>query len=300
MTKTYSIEDIAHECKVSPEIIRFWEIRYEAFSPERSPSGVRLYTEDDLLRARLIIGLVEQGFGVKKIAPFSQEKMETLLKESFEHTGKRSFNRLFMAIKNFEIGNISNCLDQLALGLDAKEFIFTVVLPTIDYVELLIYRGELALAKAENITTLIRFQLNRFKFSKPADGEGQVLLCTPIGSRSEFIISVANTLCQANGLGTNYLGTSCSAQFLASSLTCMDCRTILIGSATSGEWDYKKQMVPYLMELDKLLKYQVKIVLGGEGILRFPRFEMISEIGFIRNFYSFDDEIIANKFLYAI
>ena len=52
MKKEFGINVISTACAVMPHTIRTWEKRYQVFTPERSEGGHRLYSEDDLAKAK--------------------------------------------------------------------------------------------------------------------------------------------------------------------------------------------------------------------------------------------------------
>mgnify|MGYP001110996093 CR=1 FL=1 len=54
------IGELSRRSGVSPELLRAWERRYGVLRPSRSPGGLRLYSEADLERLRLIQKLTTQ------------------------------------------------------------------------------------------------------------------------------------------------------------------------------------------------------------------------------------------------
>ena len=79
MNNTYSISFISNACGVRPDTIRTWEKRYQAFSPERTDGGQRIYSENDLNKGRLIVSLLEQGHSISRLASKSLEDLRTLV-----------------------------------------------------------------------------------------------------------------------------------------------------------------------------------------------------------------------------
>ena len=59
--------------------LRIWEARYQCFSPIKTASRHRLYSEDDVLKATLIKRLTEQGHSVRQIAQSSLQELNQLL-----------------------------------------------------------------------------------------------------------------------------------------------------------------------------------------------------------------------------
>ena len=58
--------------------LRIWERRYGVVAPPKTPSGQRLYSDDDVQRIRLLKTLVNQGHAIGSIASLSREELDAL------------------------------------------------------------------------------------------------------------------------------------------------------------------------------------------------------------------------------
>ena len=97
MNNTYSISFISNACGVRPHTIRTWEKRYKAFSPERTDGGQRIYSEDDLIKGRLIVSLLEQGHSISRLACKSLQHLRTLVIE--EKIESFQSNKMLTSVK---------------------------------------------------------------------------------------------------------------------------------------------------------------------------------------------------------
>ena len=79
MKKTFGINVISSVSGILPHTIRTWEHRYKIFSPARSGGGQRLYDEDDLVKAKLIVKLIDQGHTISSLASHSLNDLKKLL-----------------------------------------------------------------------------------------------------------------------------------------------------------------------------------------------------------------------------
>lgn len=61
MPGRYKIKTIADLAGFSPTLLRAWERRYDILEPERTETGHRLYTEDDLRVLREIKRRLDAG-----------------------------------------------------------------------------------------------------------------------------------------------------------------------------------------------------------------------------------------------
>ena len=127
MNKTYSIGFISNACGVRPHTIRTWEKRYKAFSPERTDGGQRIYSEDDLIKIRLLVSLLEQGHSISRLAGKSLHDLRTLVIEekieSFQSNKMLTsvgIKKLLTHLSNFDLGLISSEMLRLRLSIEQK------------------------------------------------------------------------------------------------------------------------------------------------------------------------------------
>ena len=66
--RTYRIARAAALAGLSEEVIRAWERRYGVPRPQRTPSGYRVYTEDDIAVLRRLKQLTEDGMAIREAA----------------------------------------------------------------------------------------------------------------------------------------------------------------------------------------------------------------------------------------
>jgi DNA-binding transcriptional MerR regulator len=72
----YRIGSVARLTGISADTLRVWERRYAAVTPQRSPSGGRLYDADDIARLRLIKQLVDSGDSIGTVASLGRAALE--------------------------------------------------------------------------------------------------------------------------------------------------------------------------------------------------------------------------------
>lgn len=75
----YRIGAVSRLANVPVSTLRIWEHRYAAFEPAKSAGRHRLYTEADLVRARLLRQLTESGHGISAIATLPVERLQSML-----------------------------------------------------------------------------------------------------------------------------------------------------------------------------------------------------------------------------
>ena len=69
MASVYKIGSVSKETGLSAATLRSWEVQYGLLAPQRTPGGTRLYSEDDIERARYFRMLIrERGYSLNALA----------------------------------------------------------------------------------------------------------------------------------------------------------------------------------------------------------------------------------------
>lgn len=74
----YRIQSAAEQAGVSPELVRAWERRYGLLDPERTDSGYRLYSDDDVAVLRGAKALVDQGRSISEVARIPRDQLRRM------------------------------------------------------------------------------------------------------------------------------------------------------------------------------------------------------------------------------
>ena len=299
MKKEFGINVISNACGVKPHTIRTWEKRYQVFTPERSEGGQRLYSENDLTKAKLIVALIEQGHTISNLARHPLQELRSLLvvKNGEVSESDRMFTsletkKLEQHLVNFNIDQVASGMQYLRLSLGVKEFIFKIVLPVIHEIEKLALKGIYSVTQEHIISTIVRDQLGQINLANEGPNHERFALATPEGNLHELPIMIAEIICNANRFSTNFLGASHPAECLSEAVNALKCKTIVMGVISSAQWNYEKNIVPYLESMDKYLKNNVKVVLGGGREVHFPEFKNIENVKVVKSFEDFDKMLI--------
>ena len=302
MKKEFGISVISTACGVMPHTIRTWEKRYQVFTPERSEGGQRLYNEADFAKAKLIVALIEQGHTISSLARHSLHDLRSLLvvnKGEDSETDKMftslETKKLLQHLANFNINLVASGMQHLRLSIGVKEFIFKIVLPVMHEIEKLALKGLYSVTQEHIISTIVRDQLGQINLANEGPNSDRFALATPEGNLHELPILIAEIICNANRVSTNYLGASHPAECLSEAVNALKCKTIVMGVISSAQWNYENNIVSYLESMDTFLKNKVKVILGGGREVDFPKFKNIENVRVIKRFEDFDKMLIELK-----
>ena len=302
MENKFSINVMSTATGIMPHTIRTWEKRYQVFTPGRSEGGQRLYSETDLDKAKLIVALIDQGHTISSLAKYSLKNLRSLLghnnredSESEKVFTSVEIKKLLKHLGNFDIDLVASGMQHLRLSIGVKEFIFKIVLPVMHEIEKLALKGVYSISQEHIITTIVSDQLHQINLANEGPNCNRFALATPVGNLHDLPIMIAEIICHANRVPTNYLGASHPADCLGEAVNALKCKTIVMGVISSVQWNYEKDIVKYLQSIDKYLNNTVEIILGGGYKIDFPDFENIGNIKFISSFEDFDKMLIGLK-----
>ena len=302
MKKEFGINVISTACGVMPHTIRTWEKRYQVFTPERSEGGQRLYSEVDLTKAKLIVALIEQGHTISSLARHSLQDLRSLLvvkngenSESDKMLTSVETKKLLHHLANFNIDLVASGLQHLRVSIGVKDFIFKIVLPVMHETERLALKGLYSVTQEHIISTIVRDQLGQINLANEGPNHDRFALATPEGNLHELPILIAEIICNVNRISTNYLGASHPAECLSEAVNALKCKTIVMGVISSAQWNYEKNIIPYLELIDKYLKNKVIVILGGGSEVDFPEFMNIENVKIVKRFEDFDKMLMELK-----
>ena len=302
MKKEFGINVISNASGVMPHTIRTWEKRYQIFTPERSQGGQRIYSEVDLDKAKLLVALIDQGHTISSLAKYSLQNLRSLLvvNKSEDSESDKKFisfeiKKLLKHLKKFDIDLVASVMQHLRLSIGVKEFIFKIVLPVIHEIEKLSFKGMYSVTQEHIISTIVRDQLHQINLANEGPNSDRFALVTPEGNLHELPILIAEIICHANRIPTNYFGASHPAECLSEAVNAIKCKTIVMGAISSVQWNYEENIVKYLEKVDEHLRINVEIMLGGGFKVDLPDFKNIEDVKFVSSFEDLDKMLIESK-----
>lgn len=89
-SQIHRIGGVSRLAGVPVSTLRMWEGRYGAFSPGKSEGRHRLYSDDDVVRARLLRQLGEAGHSIRGIARLPAQELQRLVVETRSTSAQRA------------------------------------------------------------------------------------------------------------------------------------------------------------------------------------------------------------------
>ena len=188
MTNSVGIKVLSKACGVLPHSIRTWETRYQLFSPSRSEGGQRLYSEDDLVKGKLIATLLNDGHSISKIAQLSFNELMDLVGHNPAPVDREnlrtniSITKLFGHLSVYDIDGVAAEIQHLRLSCGSKDFIFKVILPVMQEIGTKVSKGVYSVTQEHIVSTIVRDQLGQLALPNIGESSRRIALATPDGN----------------------------------------------------------------------------------------------------------------------
>jgi DNA-binding transcriptional MerR regulator len=99
------IRTVANLTGVNPVTLRAWERRYNLITPQRTPKGHRLYTEEDVELIKQVLELLDQGISISQVKPLLEHATDEERAASLASTGdvwKNYQQKILQAVEKFD------------------------------------------------------------------------------------------------------------------------------------------------------------------------------------------------------
>lgn len=206
----YSINDIARLTGIKAHTIRIWEKRYGIFTPERTDSNIRWYSDGTLKKILKVAVLNNNGFKISHIADFSEAEINKQV-EQLTANSSNGFDNQIDALLAATIDLDEKAFNVIYEALKSKvEFdviVTEVFYPFFTKVGTLWQIGSINPAQEHFISNLIRQKMLVAIDQLPVPvSENTVLLFLHENELHEIGLLFYNYLLRKKGVNTIYLG----------------------------------------------------------------------------------------------
>lgn len=208
----FRIGELSRRSGVSPDLLRAWERRYSLLRPSRSPGGLRLYSEDDLLRVGAMQEQLAAGLAAAEAAAVAAARGGIA---RFQSDPTHARDELAAALLAFDETRAHAAFDALVAAFSLDTLLGDVVVPYLHDLGDRWERGEISVAQEHFASALLRGRLLGL-----ARGWGQglgptaLLACAP-GEQHDLGLIAFGLALRARGWRILYLGPDTPLESLA-------------------------------------------------------------------------------------
>jgi DNA-binding transcriptional MerR regulator len=285
--KYFNIQMAAHISGLSTHTIRAWEKRYGALSPDRSDTGRRQYTTEDIERLTLLSQLTNLGNSIGQIANLPDAELKTIYDKltqskrtvtlSMELSPKRTrinteqtLNNLLLALTGYKVDIISHELNKAKVSLSPGNFALEVLSPLLTEVKIRQQLGRLSMAQVHALYAIIKFHAGNIIYShyeKKIRSQHSFSIATPSGELHVFEIMISALLCCEHEQNFFYMSSNLPAMSVAEGVNAIGSTGIILGINQPDRLSVP--LHSYLEDLMKNLKSPTPIWLVGENSHRY-------------------------------
>ncbi|KGE20347.1 MerR family transcriptional regulator [Paenibacillus wynnii] len=267
----YSIKQVVEMLDIPSVTLRAWENRYKAVTPERTESGYRLYSQDNIEDLRWLKNQTEQqGISISHAVRLLKARKEKELKESvssisgspqdaFEKMKRQIYNTLY----EFQ-GERANALIDFGFSLYGYDSMFhQVLIPVLIEVGTAWEEGTATVAQEHYMTHMISNRIYQFFHVFPVYSQlPKVLAFCPAGEQHQVGLLLFSLFLRKNGVEVVYLGANTPEEGILSMLEQQHSIRVICLSVTD------KGLIPYCEGLIQRLKEAfpgMECIAGGKG-----------------------------------
>ena len=208
---TYSVAQVEALTGIKAHTLRIWERRYDFLTPERTPTNIRFYSDEQLKKLLNFGILVKNGHRVSKLGKMTDEQVykevtKVLADPSSEMNDEMKGLTLCMLEMNEE--EFDNIFERQVIRKGFLKTITEVVYPFLQYVGVLWTTNKAMVAQEHYISNLIRQKLISAieRLALPSKDAPSIVFFLLEGEEHEIGLLLASFMAKSMGWKIYYLG----------------------------------------------------------------------------------------------
>ena len=273
--KLYPIKVVSRLTGLSAHVIRIWEKRYHAVIPIRTETNRRLFTEQDVMKLKLLQKLTSFGYNIGQIGNFPIPKLQELvdLDISEEKTvietsltdGQQDslLEEAMTAIKLLNSERLEGILHKALVQLGQSRILTEIIAPILEQLGHRWQEGNIRIYHEHLATAVIRkFLVDQIaKVSTPQHAPS-IIVTTPMGQLHELGALLVSFVAAHLGWQVIYLGANLPAEDIAAAALEKNIKYVLLSIVYPAD---DPKLYTDILQLSDYLKEHAKLILGGRA-----------------------------------
>jgi methanogenic corrinoid protein MtbC1 len=257
-------------------VIRAWENRYGAVTPERSPGNHRLYSDEDIRRLLVLKRAVDTGHGIGRLASLETGEILELIAEDgvipSDESNKNFGNgdegeaqtyveACLDAVKRLDSDGLWEVLYRSSIALGNLVVLEDVIGPLMQAIGDQWSEGSLRIIHEHTASAVIRTYLGDLLRSlKVSDPAPRAVAATLEGDTHEIGALISAVGAAMQGWKIHYLGPNLPWEEIARAVEIFDANLVMISVIMPSDDGYTENQ---LKKLRAFLTERVPIIIGG-------------------------------------
>ena len=269
------IKLVSKRVGLSPHVIRVWEKRYRAVTPERTEGKRRLYSEADILRLSLLAELTNAGHRIGDIANLPTQRLQSIVAKELParvpppprnarlSSEAQLLEDSVQAIAALDRIRLEEVLTKAAIMFGAHGMLQKLIAPLTTRIGELWRDGTLTAAHEHFASAVIRvFVGTTNRPFAPSSSVPNIVIATPSGQLHELGAVIVAAAATDLGWHVTYLGVGLPPAEISAAAVQSEARVVALSLV------YPEDDANLHQELETLRRYlpsQIKILVGGRA-----------------------------------
>lgn len=272
----YTLSQAAEATGIPTQTLHAWERRYGAVTPERTPTGRRLYTLEHIQRLRLLKAGIDLGYRISALVKADDKKLQSLIARE----GHEAHQKLLEYVRQMDYHNFELTLSAVYFELGAVNFVRNIVIPLMVDIGELWENGLLPIAAEHMATAMIRSYISSsLRLAGNGPPKSIAIFTTLEGEPHEIGVLAASVLAQNLDVDCIYLGPQMPPKDIAQAARHFNADIVCVGAKVLAEDNMMKQIETLTADIDQ----HVEVWVGGRSVrhasLSHLRFEIVATLG---------------------
>ena len=274
--KRHPIAVVAERTGLTQDLLRIWERRYGAVTPDRGPDDKRLYSDEDVERLRLLDAAVRGGRRIGNVASLETTALASLVHgdlaagrppltiASSELPDPAVIGVLMAAIRAFDSRAFDEQLRRAAALLGVPRFLESVLAPLLREVGDQWHEGRLTVAQEHFASSAVADMVSQTMRSVSAPNHAPRLLVTTLPESRHVIGAIlAGAMAATDGWHVIFLGAELSPEDIVSAASTSDADAVALSVTFTPD---PVGTVDQIRRLRQALPPSVRLIVGGSAI----------------------------------
>jgi DNA-binding transcriptional MerR regulator/methylmalonyl-CoA mutase cobalamin-binding subunit len=291
VAEQHPIQVVVRRTGLSADVLRAWERRYGVVEPARSPTGRRLYSDDDIERLRLLHRAVRGGRSIGQVSGFSTAELRELIREDESEAVQPPDRRhevhagasgvvadCLIAVDHLDAAGLEDKLTRTGAAFGATVLLEGVVVPLLEVVGNRWVAEDYTIAHEHMASAVVRQVVGRMLSGSTTDAARPLaLFAAPAGEHHELGALMAAAVAALEDWRVVYLGADLPAQDLGHAIATHRPRIVAL-SVVSPE--SATTLASQVAELKDRLPPDTTLLVGGRAAER--HWDSLERLGAVR------------------
>jgi DNA-binding transcriptional MerR regulator len=209
----FTIKDLENLSGIKAHTIRIWEQRYKFLRPQRTPTNIRYYSNEELRTILNIALLNKYGFKISHIDRMQPEEIQQRIISLGDPQAvqERLINELVQHMVEMEIEEFEKGLAKYIAAKGIEKTVLHIIFPFLEKIGILWQTGHINPSQEHLVTNVIRHKLILAieTTSSTIRVDKKIILFLPEGEHHELGLLFMYYLLKSRGATVIYLGANC-------------------------------------------------------------------------------------------